>query len=172
MRGSFAIFTVEEKFRVSLDHESSWLVCSVSITQGIFYFPNTLSNSKRWDGQRRFGLAYWFFFVCVLFLLISLTSNEILPLSGTELNYVLRNWNLEGSSNGSDWNILRSHRHDSSIAVKEFASASWTIDSRGVQYSTFRIVGTGIDSGGQNFVHFGSIEIWGKMIKPDEAFLG
>jgi hypothetical protein len=90
--------------------------------------------------------------------------------AGTEINYVLRSWNFEGSVNGSQWDILRSHKQDRAIAVQPFASASWSVDGQGKQYTSFRIVGTGPDSGGQHFVHFGSVEIWGKMVKPDDAF--
>ena len=55
--------------------------------------------------------------------------------------YLMRKWNLEGSSNGTDWFILREHRDDQSF-TESGQIRSWPIETRQF-FSKFRIVTAG-----------------------------
>eukprot|EP00300_Choanocystis_sp_HF-7_P033678 c46071_g1_i1.p1 GENE.c46071_g1_i1~~c46071_g1_i1.p1 ORF type:complete len:716 (-),score=109.20 c46071_g1_i1:34-1983(-) len=94
-------------------------------------------------------------------------GNQVKP--GSKINYILRHWRFEGSKDGTSWDILKEHVNDAALSVEPYATASWKLDETTTRYSSFRIVSTGPDSGGQHFVHFGSIEIWGRLHTPTSS---
>jgi hypothetical protein len=58
----------------------------------------------------------------------------------------IRNWDLEGSNDDVNWEILRSHREDDS--VKERCPVSWPIENVSKFYRYFKIVHKGPNSDG------------------------
>lgn len=78
----------------------------------------------------------------------------------------LRNWNLEGSNDGEQWDILLQHVDDHSLVGKMSSEANWKIKSK-TFYNRFRLLCTGYSSGSTptTYSHFnlGQIEIYGKL---------
>jgi hypothetical protein len=85
----------------------------------------------------------------------------------------LRNWQLQGSNDRKQWEVLRAHTDDESLRETEFAVAHWEVDGITKSYRSFRIFMTGLDSGdfeGQpgdspwvhgNFLACAGIELFG-----------
>jgi hypothetical protein len=78
----------------------------------------------------------------------------------TDMYYVLRNWNFEGSNDGVEWAVLRQHANDQSIALQAHSTASWDADNG---LFTHRILATGPDSSGSNIVAVGGLELYGQV---------
>jgi len=78
-------------------------------------------------------------------------------------NYVLRNWNFEGSNDGVDWVVLRQHVNDQSLAAQQYATASWDINPDGLAFSHFRIHQTGMTSYGEHHLMMAGLELYGRV---------
>ena len=76
---------------------------------------------------------------------------------------VLRNWRLEGSNDGSAWSPLRVHNNDESLAAVAFSTASWSVEGVAESYQHFRILQTGKNSGGTDYLMCGGIELYGLL---------
>lgn len=76
----------------------------------------------------------------------------------------LRHWRLEGSLNGSRWTTLREHVDDTSLNFKG-ATASWNLQCS-TPYHMFRILQTGLNSNGHQFLSLSGFEIYGKVSIP------
>jgi len=79
---------------------------------------------------------------------IDLGAHSILPTHYTlrhgydNKNYSLRNWQLQGSTDGTTWMPLRTHVDDMSLNAA-WATASWPIAAVTVAYRYFRILAIG-----------------------------
>lgn len=63
----------------------------------------------------------------------------------------LRNWTLQGSNDGKNWSVLKRHVNDASLNAG-YGSASWPITDCTKSYRHFRILQTGKNSNGNNFL--------------------
>ena len=80
-------------------------------------------------------------------------------------SYVLRNWVLQGSPSaaGEDWTVLRQHVGDNTLPAQSMAVASWPVDSKG-SFRRFRILQTGPNSNGNNYLMCSGIELYGVLL--------
>eukprot|EP00658_Telonema_sp_P-2_P010849 TRINITY_DN14121_c0_g1_i1.p1 TRINITY_DN14121_c0_g1~~TRINITY_DN14121_c0_g1_i1.p1 ORF type:complete len:106 (+),score=9.13 TRINITY_DN14121_c0_g1_i1:42-320(+) len=63
---------------------------------------------------------------------------------GTTVKDVLRDlWFLQGSINGHQWDTLRRHENDDSLALEPSSVASWAVEVTGRWYRHFRILQPG-----------------------------
>jgi len=72
----------------------------------------------------------------------------------------LRNWVLEGSSDGSTWTVLSTHSNDRSLGGN-YGTASWKIDGARDFFQHFRIRSTGRDGGNSDRIQLSGIELYG-----------
>ena len=86
--------------------------------------------------------------------------------NGNYMSNFLRNWNFEGSNDGSKWITLMEHKNDESLNEKHL-SHTWHInpDNSDVSesYKMFRIYTTGPDSDADFFLCCGGFEIYGHL---------
>jgi hypothetical protein len=77
----------------------------------------------------------------------------------------LLNWRLEGSNDGKEWNNLRVHEDDQSLPNQGFGVAHWPVEQVTKDYSHFRIIQTGPNSGGgyDNMLCCAGFEMYGKI---------
>jgi hypothetical protein len=78
----------------------------------------------------------------------------------------LRNWQLEASNNGRAWTVLRTHSSDASLDDKPMSVAAWPLDAEavaGCSFRHFRIVQTGANSTGRNYLLCAGIELYGVL---------
>jgi hypothetical protein len=75
----------------------------------------------------------------------------------------LRNWDFQGSNDGKLWTTLRRHSNDDSLNgpfdVKVFA----LLTPPAVPYQFFRIIQTGHNSSGNNFLVLSGFEVFGEL---------
>jgi hypothetical protein len=76
--------------------------------------------------------------------------------------FMLKNWNLEASVNGTTWKVLREHKDDGSLAAHGFATCTWEIEATD-SYSFFRIITTGPNANGSNQLMMGGLEFYGQL---------
>jgi len=80
----------------------------------------------------------------------------------------LRNWNLEGSNNGNNWEIISVHNNDKNITMKG-QCFTWDVETR-TFYSMFRIKQTGTNSNNHWYVALSGFEIYGSMtLSPQKS---
>ena len=78
----------------------------------------------------------------------------------------LRNWRLEGSRDGEQWDVLREHENDDSLKGKG-STHTWQI-SCSLAYSRFRIVQTAENSNRHHYLACSGWEMYGVLHdKPD-----
>eukprot|EP00300_Choanocystis_sp_HF-7_P014117 c18571_g1_i4.p1 GENE.c18571_g1_i4~~c18571_g1_i4.p1 ORF type:complete len:241 (+),score=43.48 c18571_g1_i4:362-1084(+) len=82
----------------------------------------------------------------------------------TKLRHVLRNWRFEGSQDKVNWDILSHHHDDMSLLEQVHASASWPLQAT-TPYRHFRVITSGRNSSMHFYTHFGSIEMWGTLLR-------
>eukprot|EP01124_Arcella_intermedia_P004022 TRINITY_DN12271_c0_g1_i1.p1 TRINITY_DN12271_c0_g1~~TRINITY_DN12271_c0_g1_i1.p1 ORF type:complete len:238 (-),score=45.68 TRINITY_DN12271_c0_g1_i1:11-724(-) len=107
---------------------------------------------------------------------IDLQQWSVLPTSYTLRhggNYVadsLRNWDLQGSVDGTSWTTLRRHHKDDSLNGK-YSLCTWSIkrppNVRPCRY--FRIIQTGHNSSNRNFLVVSFFELYGELWETEEA---
>ena len=81
-------------------------------------------------------------------------------------NYMLRNWRLEGSHDGSTWVALRTHNNDTSIAARNMATAAWPVEGATEAFRHFRVLQTGNNSSGSQNLMCACIELYGTFQGP------
>jgi len=77
----------------------------------------------------------------------------------------LRTWNIQGSKDGKNWVVLRSHNQDQSLTDK-FATNTWPVkvlDPGDLGFRYFRILQTGRNSSNHNFLVICGIEFFGHL---------
>merc|ERR1712228_1083043 len=74
---------------------------------------------------------------------------------------MLRNWNLEGSSDGVTWNVIKKHKNDESFC-ESLQICGWNIDCNHF-YSYFRIIVTGKNSIRDWNLSCSGIELYGHL---------
>jgi len=74
----------------------------------------------------------------------------------------LRNWDLQGSTDGIHWTVLISHRHDDSLQGP-FAIAWWELPPVKTAYRYFRVIQTGHNSSSRNFLVLSNLDLYGKL---------
>jgi hypothetical protein len=79
----------------------------------------------------------------------------------------LKNWDLEGSNNGSSWVRLKRHENDRSLPDVAYSVAVWAVEGVQEEYRHFRIRQTGRNwyssSRGRNALYCGGIELYGEL---------
>jgi len=78
-----------------------------------------------------------------------------------------RTWTLQGSNDGNEWTVLKSHTNDSSLAEQSNSEAAWPVEAAGA-YRHFRIRQTGWNSHHHHNLACSGIEIYG-MLKTARA---
>ena len=79
----------------------------------------------------------------------------------TSDGYFPRNWKLQGSNDGSSWDDLDIQVNNTSL-TNDSQWLSLPVSSA-VQYSTFRILSTGVTSSGYNYLVLGEVELYGQF---------
>ena len=85
---------------------------------------------------------------------------------GTSGSNVLRNWELQASNDNQTWTTLRRHTNDTSLATQSMSVAAWPLDAGtvdGRSFRHFRILQTGKDSNGHDFLMCAGIELYGLL---------
>jgi hypothetical protein len=83
-------------------------------------------------------------------------------------NYVtgsamLRNWKLQGSTNGSTWTDLDTRTSDTTLTTGN-QWGNWTVTQGNTNYWRYiRLLSTGVDSSGTNYLCLGQIELYGAI---------
>ena len=80
---------------------------------------------------------------------------------GYSRHHKLRNWELQGSLDGTTWQTLRRHENDTSLAVVSMSTAAWPVHAGGQGYRHFRIFQTGQTSTGDHLLNCAGIELYG-----------
>jgi len=89
----------------------------------------------------------------------------------TNTGYTFRNWRLEGSVNGKDWETLKEHNNDTAMKIVPSASASWPIVGITKSFKFFRIQKTGPNGRSENngnndhYLMMQGFEIYGVISK-------
>jgi len=78
-------------------------------------------------------------------------------------NYCLRNWRLEGSNDGINWDILKNHFNDGGLVGTALCTASWKIDNIKNFYKFIRIFQYGLNQPGNNHLMCNGFEIYGSL---------
>ena len=87
--------------------------------------------------------------------------------SGNNNFHKLRNWELQASNDGQDWTTLRVHADDRSLSDQPMSVAAWPIDAGtipGRSFRHFRILQTGKNSSGNNYLMCAGIELYGLLL--------
>eukprot|EP01083_Nonionella_stella_P224105 798025_1 len=81
----------------------------------------------------------------------------------------LRTWVLEGSNDGQQWDLVRSHVKDKGLSGKG-KTKTWALDSRGKRYQMWRIRQTGVNSNNHKYLSLSGFELYGVLYtsKRDE----
>jgi len=80
-------------------------------------------------------------------------------------SYVLRSWNLEGSNDNMNWQILKEHRGDDSLQEIAGSSASWPLPNLKVPYRYLRVLQTGPNSSNSYHLILSGFEVYGTLQK-------
>ena len=95
---------------------------------------------------------------------LPLVATEYTVRHGNSAGYALRNWNLEGSNDGVDWVVLRQHVNDTTLTVAEYSTATWDVNNPDrLAFSRFRIITTGFDSSGTQYLSMAGLELYGRV---------
>jgi len=78
--------------------------------------------------------------------------------------FVIRNWVLEASNDGTDWTTVKRHDYDSGLLPAAGATASWDIENVTQSYQHFRIRSTGPNSASDHRLFCSGIELYGNGV--------
>jgi hypothetical protein len=103
---------------------------------------------------------------CVVFIMLTNICPFVIYFAAGDgaLKHVLRNWRFEASMDKTDWDVLAQHHDDVSLKEEVHASASWPLQATR-PYRHIRIICAGRNSSHHFFTHFGSVEVWGTLLK-------
>jgi hypothetical protein len=76
--------------------------------------------------------------------------------------YSLRNWQLQGSTDGHHWDVLSFHVDDQTIQAISYGYA-WPVKGATKYYSNFRIYSTGLQEDYSSMMGIGGFEVYGKV---------
>lgn len=77
----------------------------------------------------------------------------------------LYSWELQGrAGDGADWETLRTHTDDEALADEAFATAGWAVEGGKGAFSQFRLLSTGANSNGNNFLVCAGLELYGALL--------
>lgn len=79
-------------------------------------------------------------------------------------SFMLKNWNLEGSNDGTTWKVIKEHKDDSSLASKGYATSTWQLECS-EPFLYFRVITTGLNHNGSNHLMLGGIEFYGTLTR-------
>jgi hypothetical protein len=82
---------------------------------------------------------------------------------GASGNCLLRNWQLQGSVDGQTWTTLRTHTDDGTLTQRT-VSGYWPIEGANAYYAHVRLLQTGANSSGDNYLMATSLEVYGDAI--------
>jgi len=74
----------------------------------------------------------------------------------------LRNWSLQGSNDGKNWTLLKKHVNDNTLN-SNFGTASWPVKEATRNFRHFRVLQTGHNSSGNNFLSLSGFELYGEL---------
>jgi hypothetical protein len=74
----------------------------------------------------------------------------------------LRNWDFQGSNDGKNWTTLRRHTGDETINGP-FDVKTFSVDDCEKPFRLFRIIQTGHNSSGRNFLVLSGLELYGEL---------
>lgn len=74
----------------------------------------------------------------------------------------LRDWQLQGSPDGRAWQTLRCHQDDASLSNEPRSAAAWPIDAGAQAFRHFRVLQTGGNSSGSDYLACAGIELYGR----------
>lgn len=74
----------------------------------------------------------------------------------------LRNWVLEGSNDGVNWDTIKQHNNDQGLN-KKGGTFTWTIDAQGRRYRMFRMLQTGVNSNNHFYLAISGCEMYGSL---------
>ena len=85
---------------------------------------------------------------------------------------LLRSWRLEGSNDpSSGWVTLKEHKDDESLPAQGWCVGDWAVEGIEQEYRHFRIIQTGKNSNGNDYLMCAGIELYGELRadKPAEV---
>jgi serine/threonine protein kinase len=103
---------------------------------------------------------------------VLLLSDYALRHGGDDGMYCLMNWQLQGSNDGEQWEVLKAHINDHSLMMdKAFSVAHWSVDGVIKPFRCFRVLQTGMNSwdGPEGFgepfkLYCAGINLFGKLL--------
>jgi len=83
----------------------------------------------------------------------------------TSQGHAMRNWDLLGSEDGKQWDLIKRHVDDMTMGdqKKLQETASWDLSDVKSFYSYFKIKITGNSSSGTDYLMMGGCEIYGTL---------
>ena len=98
---------------------------------------------------------------------VHITPNKYTILHGYQtVRNQLRNWDLEGSADGVNFTVIRSHRNDSGLSGNGYCTNTWDLDTD-QPFSHFRLSMKGTDSNGLNHLMCAGLEFYGLCTPPE-----
>ena len=76
-----------------------------------------------------------------------------------------RHWRLEGSNDGATWTSLRAHTNDTTLSQTN-VTGYWPVEAQAGSFTHFRILQTGPNSNGDNYLMATSFEVYGELLDP------
>ena len=74
----------------------------------------------------------------------------------------LRSWELQGSNDATNWDILREHKNDTTLNGG-YAAGSWPLPNISKKYRYLRVISTGKDSSGYDNCMMCGFEVYGTL---------
>ena len=68
------------------------------------------------------------------------------------------------AGDGADWETLRTHTDDGALPDEGFATAGWAVEGGKGAFSQFRLLMTGPNSGGYNYLLCAGMELYGTLL--------
>jgi len=83
-------------------------------------------------------------------------------------SHVKRNWTLEGKAAdpGADWQEIRRHDNDETIAKQKFAVGAWPVEAGGRAFRHFRIRQHGKNAYNTDHLMCCGFEVYGQLFEP------
>ena len=80
-------------------------------------------------------------------------------------SYAVRNWTLEGKAAdpGADWQEIRRHDNDATIAKRDYAVGAWPVEAGGRAFRHFRIRQHGKNRDGADYLMCCGFEVYGQL---------